>query len=157
MPRKAVSTRVVWHSEVCPERFVHTREVKIHASERLQGVLIRFDSQVSHPAQPEVHSLSSPVFISTKATVAPEQSTKRPIIQRHITIINQLLHHFLCHVHSSHRSSPAGDYQIVCHDIRTHSFASLHLLEQSHCTIHVLQLDPALHECGISMNGRPQS
>ena len=68
-----VSTRIEGHAEVGgPERFVHTREVKIHASEWFDCVLIRFDSQVSHLAQPEVHSLSSPFSIFMEETaVAP--------------------------------------------------------------------------------------
>ena len=34
---------------------------------------------------------------------------------------------------------------------------TFHLLEQVHCSVHVLQLDPALHECGVSTNVRYQS
>ena len=66
--------RIEGHAEISsPERFVHSREVEIHASERFHCVLIRFDSQVSHLTQPEVHSLGSPVSISAEETaVAPE-------------------------------------------------------------------------------------
>ena len=69
-----VSSRVEGHAKIGgPERFVHSRKVKIHASERFYCVLIRFDFHVSHLAQPEVHSLSSPLSISVEeAAVAPE-------------------------------------------------------------------------------------
>ena len=159
MTMTTVSPRIEGHTEVSgPKRFVDTREVHIHARERFHGVLIRSDSQVSHLAQPEVHSLSSPVSIFTEeATVSFDKSTKRSSGGRNIRIIHQILHHLLCHVHSSHRSRPAIDQQGVCHDIWTHSFVSLHLLEQVHCTIHVLQLDPTLHECCVSMSIRSQS
>ena len=44
-----VSVGVEGHTEVSgPERLVHGRKVKIHASERFNCVVIRFDSQVSH-------------------------------------------------------------------------------------------------------------
>jgi hypothetical protein len=60
----AVMMRVEGQAEVGgPEWFVNTREVEIHASERFDCVVIRFDSHVSHLAQPKVHSLSSPVSI----------------------------------------------------------------------------------------------
>ena len=123
----AVPAKIERHSKVSgPKRFVHAREVEIHASERFYCVLIRFDSQVSHLAQPEVHSLSSPVSIFTEEnTVAFDESTKRSLVGRNITIIHQILHHFLCHIHSFHLSSPTGDQQVVCHDSRTHSFVSL--------------------------------
>ena len=45
------------------KRFVHSREVEFHLIEMFDCVVIRFDPQVSHLAQPEVHSLSSPVSI----------------------------------------------------------------------------------------------
>ena len=46
-----VTSRIEWHAKVSgPERFVDTREVEIHASERFNCVVIRFDSQVSHLA-----------------------------------------------------------------------------------------------------------
>ena len=154
-----VSTRIEGHTKVRgPEWLVNSREVEIHTSEGFHCVVIRFDSQVSHPAQPEVHSLSSPVSISVEeATVAPEQSTKGSNVGRHTSIIHQILHHLLCHIHSLHRSSPTIDQHGICHDIWTHSFVSLHLLEQVHRTIHVLQLDPTLHECCVSMSIGSQS
>ena len=69
-----MSTWIEGHAEVSgPERFVNTREVKIHASERFNCVVIRFDSQVTHPAQPEVHSLSSPVSISVEETAVASE------------------------------------------------------------------------------------
>ena len=71
-----MSARIEGHAKVgSPEWFVNSGEVErgLHASERSNCVVIRFDSQVSHLAQPEVHSLSSPVSILTeKAAVAPE-------------------------------------------------------------------------------------
>ena len=52
-----------------------------------------------------------------------DESTKRSFVGRNITIIHQILHHLLCHVHSSHLSSPTRDQQGVCHDIgRTRLF-----------------------------------
>ena len=99
-----MATRIEWHAKVSgPEWFVDTRKVEIHASERFYCVLIRFDSQVSHLAQPEVHSLRSPVSIfMEEAAVAPEQSTKRSLVGRNIRIIHQILHYLLCHVHPLH-------------------------------------------------------
>jgi hypothetical protein len=156
--RRAVSARVVWNPVVFPKRFVITGKVEIHLAEWFHRVLIRFDFHVSHLAQPVIHSLSSPVSIfMEEAAVPSENSTKRSIIRRDTRIIHQLLHHLLYHVHSSHRSRPAIDQQVVCHDVRTHLSVSLHLLEQVHCTIHVLRLDPALHECVVSTIIRSQS
>ena len=151
-----VSSRIEGHAEFSsPERFVHSREVEIHASERLNCVVIGFDSQVSHLAQPEIHPLSSPVSIfKEENTVSLDESTKCSIIGRHITIIHQILHYHLSHIHSLHLSSPTSNQQCVCHGCWTHSSASLHLLEQVHRTIHVLRLDPSLHECGVSVNVR---
>ena len=69
-----MASRIERHTKVSrPKWFVHSRTVKIHASERFHCVLIRFDSQVSHLAQPEVHSLGSPVSIfMEEATVSPQ-------------------------------------------------------------------------------------
>ena len=47
-------------------------------------------------------------------------------------------------------SRPTSDQQCMRYG-RTSLF--LFILEQVHCTIHVLQLDPALHECSVSMLG----
>ena len=154
-----VTSRIEWHAEVSgPKRFVNTGEVDTHLFECLGNVVIWFDPQVSHPAQPIVHSLDSPVsiFIEEKI-VSTDESTKSFFVGRNITIIHQILHHLLCHVHLPHLSSPTRDQQGVCHDIWTHSFVSLHLLEQVHRTIYVLRLDPTLHECVVSMMVRSQS
>ena len=71
--RKAVSARVVWHSVVFPKRFVITGKVQFHLTEWFRSVLIRFDFHVSHPAQPVIHSFSSPVSVFTEEeNVAPE-------------------------------------------------------------------------------------
>lgn len=69
-----MTTRIEGHTRISgPERFVHSGEVKIHARERFDSVMVRFDSQVSHSAQPEVHSLRTPLSIFTEeAAVAPE-------------------------------------------------------------------------------------
>ena len=85
-----VSSRVEGHAKIGgPERFVNTGKVKIHASERFYCVLIRFDFHVSHLAQPEIHSLSSPVSIFTEEnTVAFDESTKRSFVGRYISIIH---------------------------------------------------------------------
>ena len=46
-----MTTRIEGHTKISgPKWFVHSGEVNIHASERLHGVLIRFDPQVSHLA-----------------------------------------------------------------------------------------------------------
>ena len=69
-----VSTRIEGHAKVGgPEWFVNSGEVErgLHASERSNCVVIRFDSQVSHLAQPEVHSLSSPLSITVEETTVP--------------------------------------------------------------------------------------
>ena len=51
------------------------------------------------------------------------RAPKRSFVGRHITIIHQILHHLLCHIHSFHLSSPTRDQQGVCHDIgRTRLF-----------------------------------
>ena len=135
------------HTKVSgPEWFVHSREVDTHLVECFRSVVSWFDPQVSHPAQPIVHPLDSPVSIFTEEKiVSSDESTKSSIVGRDMRIIHQILHHLLCHIHSSHLSSPTTDQQVVCHDRWTHSFVSLHLSEQVHRTIHVLQLDPALH------------
>ena len=147
-----MSARVEGHAEVCcPKRFVNSWEVDTHRFEGFNNVMGWFDSQVSHPAQPIVHSLNSPLLIFTEEEIiSTDESTESFFVGRHMAIIHQILHHLLCHVQSFHLSSPTGDQQGVCHDIWTHSFVSLHLLEQVHRTIHVLQLDPALHEGVVS-------
>ena len=89
--------------------------------------------------------------------VASDESSKGTNIRRHMRIVHQILHHILRHVHSLHRSSPAIDHQVVCHDVRAHVSVYLHLLELVHRTIHFLQLDPTLHECGVSTIVRSQS
>ena len=61
--RKAVSARVVWHPVVFPKRFVMIGKVEVHLTEWFRSVLIRFDSHVSHPAQPVIHSFSSPASV----------------------------------------------------------------------------------------------
>ena len=154
-----VSKRIKRHTKVSgPERLVDTGEVEVHLGEMLYGVVGWLKSKISHLTQPEVHSFCSPLSIFTEETpVSINQCIECSSVGRNITIIYQILHHLLCHVHSSHLSSPTINQQGVCHDIRTHSFVSLHLLEQVHCTIHVLQLDPTLHECGVSTNIRSQS
>ena len=151
-----VSVRIEGHTEVSgPEWFVGSWEVDTHLIECFDSVVSWFDPQVSHPTQPIVHSLNSPVSIFMKEEIVSfDESTKGPNIRRNMRIIHQILHHLLCHVHSSHLSSPTRDQQGVCNDIWTHSFVSLHLLEQVHRTIHFLQLDPTLHECGVSTNAR---
>ena len=151
--------RVEGHAEVCcPERFVDTREVDTHLIEWFSSVVSWLDPQISHPAQPIVHPLDSPVSIfMEEEIVASDESTKSSFVRRYMWIIHQILHHLLCHVHSSHLSSPTRDQQGVCHDTWTHSFASLHLLEQVYCTIHALQLDPTLYDCVVSTIIRPQS
>ena len=135
-----MSTWIEGHPEVSgPERFVNRREVDTHLVECFYKMMAWFNPQVSHPAQPIVHSLNSPVAIfMEEKIVSPDESTKSFFVGRHFTIIHQLLHDSLCHVHSFHRSRPTIDQQGVCHDIRTHSFVSLHLLEQVHRTVHVL-------------------
>ena len=154
-----VSTRIVGHAEIGgPKRFVHSGKVNVHLIECFHSVVRWFDPQVSHPTQPIVHPLDSPVSIfMEEKIVSSDECVEGSSTRRNIGIVHQVLHHLLCHVHSSHLSSPTRDQQRVCHDIRTHSFVSLHLLEQVHRTIHVLQLDPTLHECGVSMNVRSQS
>ena len=64
--RRAVSARVVWHPVVFPKRFVTAREVQFLQCEWFRSVLIRFDFHVSHPAQPVIHSFSSPVSVYTE-------------------------------------------------------------------------------------------
>ena len=73
---RTVSTRIEGHAKVSgPKGFVHGREVErgFHASERFNCVVVRFDSQVSHLAQPEVHSLSSPVSIFMEETAVASE------------------------------------------------------------------------------------
>ena len=73
LSRRAVSARVVWHSVVFPKRFVITGKVEIHLAEWFHRVLIRFEFHVSHPAQPVIHSFSSPVSVFTEEEiVAPD-------------------------------------------------------------------------------------
>ena len=67
--RRAVSSRVVWHSVVFPKRFVVTGKVKFHLAEWFHRVLIRFEFHVSHPAQPVIHSFSSPVSVFTEEVI----------------------------------------------------------------------------------------
>ncbi len=85
-----MATRIEWHTKVSgPERFVDTRKVEIHASKRFNCVVIWLDFHVSHLAQPEVHSLSSPVSrITVEAAVSSDEHTKRSFIGRYITIIH---------------------------------------------------------------------
>ena len=154
-----VSTRIEGHAKVgCPKWLVHTGKVDTHLIECFNNVMIWFDPQVSHPAQPIVHPLDSPVSIFMEEKIVSfDECVESSNIWRYMRILHQILHYRLSHVHSSHLSRPTSDQQAVCHDIWTHSFVSLHLLEQVHRTIHVLQLDPALHECVVSVSVRSQS
>ena len=62
--RMPVSARVEGHAKVsCPKRLVHTWEVDAHLIKCFNNVVVWFDPQVSHPTQPIVHSLNSPVSI----------------------------------------------------------------------------------------------
>ena len=85
-----MSAAIEGHTKVGgPKRFVNTREVQAHLIESFNKVMSRFDSQVSHLAQPEVHSLSSPVSIFMEETaVSFDESTKRSIVGRNIAIIH---------------------------------------------------------------------
>ena len=154
-----MSARIERHAKVGgPKRLVNTWEVDTHMIEWFCSVMGWFDSQISHPAQPIVHPLDSPVSIfMEQKIVSSDECVESSSTRRNIGIIHQVLHQLFCHVHSSHLSSPTSNQHGVCHDSRTDSSVSLHLLEQVHCTIHVLQLDPALHNCGISTNARQQS
>ena len=64
--RKAVSARVVWHSVVFPKRFVVIGKVQFLQCEWFRSVSIRLDFHVSHPAQPVIHSFSSPIKVFTE-------------------------------------------------------------------------------------------
>ena len=64
--RIAVSARVVWHPVVFPKRIAVTGERQFHLGKWFRSVLIRFDFHVSHPAQPVIHSFSSPVSVFMK-------------------------------------------------------------------------------------------
>ena len=71
--RRAISARVVWHPVVFPKRFVISGKVEVHLGKWFSSVLIRFDFHVSHPAQPVIHSFSSPVSVFTEEkAVAPD-------------------------------------------------------------------------------------
>ena len=62
-----MSTRIEGHTEVSgPKGFVHSRKIEVHLGEMFDNVVIGLDVHVSHLAQPEVHSLSSPRSISVK-------------------------------------------------------------------------------------------
>ena len=147
------------HTKVSgPEWFVNSREVEAHLGKMSYCVVSWLESEISHLTKPKVHSLSSPSSIFTEYTsVSVNQRIERASTRRNIAIVHQILHYLLCHVHSSHLSRPTSDQQRVCHDRWTHSFVFLHLLEQVHCTIHVLQFDPALYECVVSTIVRSQS
>ena len=147
-----VTKRIEGHAKVSgPEMLVNSGKVDTHLIECFNNVMIWFDPQVSHPAQPIVHPLDSPVSIfMEEKIVSTDESTKSSNTRRDMRIVHQILHHLLCHVHSSHLSRPTSDQQGVCHDSRMHFSVSLHLLEQVHRTIHVLRLDQTLHECVVS-------
>ena len=85
-----VSTRIKGHVKVGgPERFVHTRKIDTHLVECFNKVMSRFDSQVSHSAEPIVHSLDSPVSIFVEEVpVSPDESTKSFFFGRYITIVH---------------------------------------------------------------------
>ena len=64
MTTTTVSVGIEGHTEVSgPKRFVNSWEVDTHLIECLNKVVSWFDSQVSHSAEPIVHSLNSPVTI----------------------------------------------------------------------------------------------
>ena len=86
----AMSTRIEGHAKIGgPERFVYSREVDTHLVECFNKVVSWFDSQVSHSAEPIVHSLNSPVTILIEEkVVSPDESTKSSFVGRYITIIH---------------------------------------------------------------------
>ena len=86
----AMSTRIEGHAKVSgPKRFVHTGKVDTHLVECFDNVMVWFDPQVSHPTQPVVHSLNSPVTILIEEkVVSPDESTKSSFVGRYITIIH---------------------------------------------------------------------
>ena len=85
-----MTTRIEWHAKVSgPKRFVNSWEVDTHLIECLSNVVIWFDPQVSHPTQPIVHSLDSPVSIFMEEEIVTiDKSTKGPNIRRHMRILH---------------------------------------------------------------------
>ena len=63
----AMSSRVEGHAKIGgPECFVNCGKIQLHLGEWFHCMLIRFDSKVSHLAQPEIHSLCSELVVFTK-------------------------------------------------------------------------------------------
>ena len=59
-----MSTRIEGHTKVGgPEWFVKSWEVDTHLFECFNKVMAWFDPQVSHPTQPIIHSLNTPISI----------------------------------------------------------------------------------------------
>ena len=85
-----MSTRIEWHTEVSgPKRFVNSREVDTHLIEWFYSVMSWFDPQVSHPAQPIVHPLDSPVSIFMEEKVVTlDECVKSSSIGRNITVVH---------------------------------------------------------------------
>ena len=85
-----MSARIEGHAEIGgPEWFVDTWKVDIHLIECLFSVMSWFDPQVSHPAQPIVHPLYSPVSIfMEEEIVASDVCVESPNVWRNITIIH---------------------------------------------------------------------
>ena len=83
-------SRIKGHAKVGgPEWFVHSREVEAHLIECFNKVVSWFDSQVSHPAQPEVHSFGSPVSILIEEKIiSTDESTKSFFVGRYTRIIH---------------------------------------------------------------------
>ena len=86
----ALTMRVEEHAEVGgPKWFVDGREVELHLGEMFYCVLIGFKSEITHLAQPKVHSLRSPVSIfMEEAAVSFDESTESSFVERNITIIH---------------------------------------------------------------------
>ena len=84
-----MSAAIEGHTKVGgPKGFVNGREVEAHLGEMFHCVVIWLETQVSHLAQPKVHSLSSPVSILTEeASVSVNQGIECASIGRNIVIV----------------------------------------------------------------------
>ena len=85
-----MSAAIEGHTKVGgPKGFVNGREVEAHLGEMFYCMMGWLESEISHLAEPKVHSLCSPVSILTEeASVSVNQGIECASVGRNIVIVH---------------------------------------------------------------------
>tara|TARA_B100000242_G_C42591808_1_gene279859 strand:+ start:67 stop:372 length:306 start_codon:yes stop_codon:yes gene_type:complete len=88
--RPPVSSGIEEHTKVGgPKGLVNGREVEAHLGEMFYCMMGWLESEISHLAEPKVHSLCSPVSILTEeASVSVNQGIECASVGRNIVIVH---------------------------------------------------------------------